>query len=64
MGIGGHLMFVVKKPCNFSRGMCSTTRRGVSVSGVAFSRRVVHLVFMRRVCETVAVLGNKPCRRR
>lgn len=62
--IGGQLMFVVKNPCKFSPGICRTTRRGVSLSHVAFSRRVIHLVFIRRLCQTVAVLGKKPCRRR
>lgn len=54
--------FMVKKSLKLSSGILGQTSTQLDFSGVAFPRRLVHIVLLRRVCHSCHVVRRRPCR--
>lgn len=54
--------FVVNKSVNLNGRILTESSCTLDFSGVAFPRRLVQIVLLRRVCEDCQVVGNRPCR--
>ncbi len=57
-----NVAFVVNDSCNLDREMGNLSSAQLSLSGVAFPRRLFEIVLYRRVCHTFGVSRNSACR--